>query len=159
MKPDLPRPASRCSKVAILSPCAFNRSCALKSQSGFTGCNPYQQQFLMLIILLHIASQPCRCDPCLPDRFWLARQLLPPPEAMIATMLMAGSLVLAAEAHLAKTDAMLAAVTLGQQALLWRIFVTSRSGDHVSGRLAIGFWACFAFGILIKGQSHRSSPS
>ena len=83
--------------------------------------------------------------------FWLARQLLPPPEAMIATMLMAGSLVLAVEAHLAKTDAMLAAVTLGQQALLWRIFVTARSGNHVSGRLAIGFWGCFAFGILIKG--------
>lgn len=83
--------------------------------------------------------------------FWLARQLIPPAEAMIATMMMATSLVLAAETHLAKTDAMLAAITLGQQALLWRIFITARAGDYVSGVLAAGFWACFAAGILIKG--------
>ena len=83
--------------------------------------------------------------------FWLARQLIPPPEAMLATFMMAGSLVLTAEAHLAKTDAMLAAVTMVQQALLWRIFITARSGDHVSGWLALGFWASMAFGILVKG--------
>ncbi|MGC6485691.1 MAG: ArnT family glycosyltransferase [Candidatus Puniceispirillales bacterium] len=83
--------------------------------------------------------------------FWLARQLIPPTEAMIATLMMATSLVLTAETHLAKTDAMLAAVTLCQQALLWRIFITARAGDYVPGILAAGFWAFLAAGILIKG--------
>lgn len=83
--------------------------------------------------------------------FWLARQLLPPREAVLAGLMMASSLVLTAEAHLAKTDAMLAAVTVIQQALLWRIFITARAGDHVSGWLALGFWASMASGILIKG--------
>jgi 4-amino-4-deoxy-L-arabinose transferase-like glycosyltransferase len=46
---------------------------------------------------------------------------------------------------------MLAAVTLGQQALLWRIFITSRNSEYVSGVLVAGFWACFAAGVLIKG--------
>ena len=83
--------------------------------------------------------------------FWFARQLLPAEQAAAAGLFMASSLVLAAEAHLAKTDAMLCAAVLVQQIALWRIYCHGRSGDYVSGRLALLFWGAMGFAILIKG--------
>jgi 4-amino-4-deoxy-L-arabinose transferase-like glycosyltransferase len=83
--------------------------------------------------------------------FGLARRLVTAREAGFAAILMATGLVMAAEAHLAKTDAMLVAVTLAQQALLFRIYSLYRDKHHISGLLALGFWATMAAGILIKG--------
>ena len=83
--------------------------------------------------------------------FWFARQLLPAEQAAIAGVFMASSLTLAAEAHLAKTDAMLCAVVLIQQIALWRIHGHVTRGGYVSGKLALVFWAAMGLGILIKG--------
>ena len=83
--------------------------------------------------------------------FGLARRLVGAEQAGFAAVLMATGLVMAAEAHLAKTDAMLVAVTLAQQAFLWRIYSLHKDNHHVPGLLALSFWALMAAGILIKG--------
>ena len=83
--------------------------------------------------------------------FGFARQLMPFRQALIAGIFMASSLTLVAEAHLAKTDAMLCAAILVQQIALWRIYDQGLSGDYVSGKLAMVFWAAMGLAILIKG--------
>ena len=83
--------------------------------------------------------------------FWFARRLLAAEQAAVAGLFMASGLALAAEAHLAKTDAMLCAAVLVQQIALWRIYCHGRSNDYVSGRLALLFWGAMGLGILIKG--------
>lgn len=69
--------------------------------------------------------------------------------ALFGACLLAGSLALAAEAHLAKTDAMLlATIAIGQYALA-RLYVrdTADSPDWAAWL----FWAALGCGILIKG--------
>jgi len=83
--------------------------------------------------------------------FFLARRMIGPEHGGYAALFMATCLVMAAEAHLAKTDAMLTAVTLAQQMALWRIYSLNRDSQHVPGMLAMVFWALMAAGILIKG--------
>lgn len=83
--------------------------------------------------------------------FALARQLVGPAQAGFAAMMMATGLVMAAEAHLAKTDAVLVAVTLAQQTLIWRMYSLHQERHHIPGILALAFWAMMATGILIKG--------
>ena len=83
--------------------------------------------------------------------YWFARRLVPGDQAAIAGIFMASSLMLAAEAHLAKTDAVLCAAILVQQAALWRIYSFSRSGDYVTGKLATLFWGAMGVAILVKG--------
>jgi len=83
--------------------------------------------------------------------FALARQLVRSAQAGFAAMMMATGLVMAAEAHLAKTDAVLVALTLAQQALVWRIYSLHQERHHIPGILALSFWSMMAAGILIKG--------
>ena len=83
--------------------------------------------------------------------FWFARRLLPADQAMVAGLFMASSLALAAEAHLAKTDAVLCALVLAQQIALWRIYGHAREGGYVNGRRACLFWGAMGLGILVKG--------
>ena len=83
--------------------------------------------------------------------FWFARQLVPFEQAALAGILMASSLTLAAEAHLAKTDAVLCALVLVQQLALWRIHGLARSGGYVTGRLALLFWGAMGLAVLVKG--------
>ena len=77
---------------------------------------------------------------------WAARALITPRGALLAGMMMATSLLLAAEANIAKTDAALTAsgaVALGALAHI----VFGRGGIGT----AITFWAAIAVSILIKG--------
>lgn len=71
--------------------------------------------------------------------------------AFIGAGLLATALVLVAEAHLAKTDAMLAATsaaTFAAVAVLWR----ARHDGAGAGRgWAILFWAAMGWGVLVKG--------
>ena len=83
--------------------------------------------------------------------FYFARRLIPPFEALIAGIFIASSLVLVAEAHLAKTDAMLVAFILIQQSTLWQIYRYHTNAEYISGRLALAFWGAMAIGILLKG--------
>lgn len=80
-----------------------------------------------------------------------AQMILPKREAIFASLFMATSLVLVVESHLAKTDAMLAAVILLQQIMLWKIRALDAAGKYVSGKYALIFWGAMAASILIKG--------
>lgn len=83
--------------------------------------------------------------------FHFAATLMETRLAAVAAVMMASSLVLAAEAHLAKTDAALAASVLIQQMALWRIYRHCLDGDYVTGKLALLFWGAMAASILLKG--------
>lgn len=80
-----------------------------------------------------------------------ALQILPRREAILAGLFMASSFVLVVESHLAKTDAMLAAVIIAQQLTLWKIRQLHDADQYVSGKYAALFWGMMAAGILIKG--------
>ena len=83
--------------------------------------------------------------------FFFARQLLAPNEATLAGLMLASATVLVAEAHLAKTDAMLLATIIIQQWLIWSIYKRSQNGEPASPRLAYGFWVILGIATLIKG--------
>lgn len=71
--------------------------------------------------------------------------------ALIGAVLLASSVLLAAEAHLAKTDAVQLAAIVAAQGALGRIYCRSRAGETSSRSLAVVFWLAQAAGILIKG--------
>jgi 4-amino-4-deoxy-L-arabinose transferase-like glycosyltransferase len=77
--------------------------------------------------------------------------LLPAPMAVFAGLFMATSLLVVVESHLAKTDAMLAAIIVLQQITLWRIHSLAKDRHYVSGKLAALFWGLMGIAILIKG--------
>jgi 4-amino-4-deoxy-L-arabinose transferase-like glycosyltransferase len=70
--------------------------------------------------------------------------------AFLGAALLATSLGVAAEAHLAKTDAVLLAFVTIAQLALGRIYVGAR-GAKAPWHFAILFWAALACGILVKG--------
>lgn len=76
-----------------------------------------------------------------------ARLVLPREGAVLAAVMLAASVLLGAEARLAKTDAvLLATITAGQ-------YVLARA--HLAGgvrlRAALGFWLALGVGVLVKG--------
>ncbi len=73
--------------------------------------------------------------------------------ALIAAVLLASCLGVVAEAHIAKTDAMLlAAVTAGQGAL-GLAYVLRRARQPVPGWIAVVFWGAQIAAILLKGPA------
>lgn len=82
-------------------------------------------------------------------RMWPDLRFLP----IISVLLLAASPVMIAEAHLAKTDAVLLAVILCQQFYLWQLYQHYQLSDEppVASRLFVGFWLFMAIGILVKG--------
>ena len=76
-----------------------------------------------------------------------AKLFLTPKAALLAAVALAASLMLGAEAHLAKTDAMLLATVTAAQYVLARAIVRGQ----LPVLLAMGFWAALAASILIKG--------
>ena len=87
--------------------------------------------------------------------FAFGRALLPDPAAARAAfagaVLLAGMLGLAAEAHIAKTDAMLLAVIAAAQGALGLAYVRARAGLPVAVWIAAVFWLAEAAAILLKG--------
>jgi 4-amino-4-deoxy-L-arabinose transferase-like glycosyltransferase len=71
--------------------------------------------------------------------------------ALTAACLMAGSLLLTVEAHLAKTDAVLLLTVMVAQLALARVYLQSRSGGAIRAGLVAAFWIAQGAGILIKG--------
>ena len=65
---------------------------------------------------------------------------------LLAALLLGGTLLLAAEATMATTDAVLLAMIMGMQGVLLRMYQ-----GPVSTRLVLAGWAALALGILVKG--------
>jgi 4-amino-4-deoxy-L-arabinose transferase-like glycosyltransferase len=71
--------------------------------------------------------------------------------ALTAAFLMAGSLLLTVEAHLAKTDAVLLLTVMVAQLALARSYLQSRAGGATGAGMVAAFWIAQGAGILIKG--------
>ena len=83
---------------------------------------------------------------------WCARAAVGPEAAFLSGTLMAGTLLLAAEATIATTDAVLLACTLAVQGVLLRVWRAARDGDapQPSTLLVLAGWAAVAVGALVK---------
>lgn len=83
--------------------------------------------------------------------FALGRNLLGAPAALLGAALLAASLSLTVEAHLAKTDATLLACVVAAQLALAEIYRAGRAGLAVAWPWALLFWVAIGAGALIKG--------
>lgn len=82
--------------------------------------------------------------------YWLALTFGAPPVAFVAATLVALTILLGAEARLAKTDAMLFAMILIAQGVLAKAFLMKRD-SAVRPWHVFAFWTAAAVGILVKG--------
>ena len=71
--------------------------------------------------------------------------------AFLGAALLAASVELVVEAHLAKTDAVLLACVTAAQWALARLYLSARQGAPGDWRFALLFWLALALGILVKG--------
>lgn len=83
--------------------------------------------------------------------YWAALAFLPRRGALLAGALYGACLMLAAEAHLAKTDALLAACATASLGALARTWLAARDGRTRPGPVFAAFWLGLALGILVKG--------
>ena len=83
--------------------------------------------------------------------FALGRNLVGGPAALLGAALLASSLSLTVEAHLAKTDATLLACVVAAQLALGEIYRRGRAGMTASWPWALLFWTATGVGALIKG--------
>jgi 4-amino-4-deoxy-L-arabinose transferase-like glycosyltransferase len=83
---------------------------------------------------------------------WCARAVVGPEAAFLAAALMAGTLLLTAEATIATTDAVLLACTTAMQGVILRVYLSARAGvgGPSTGQVLAG-WTALALGILVKG--------
>lgn len=84
---------------------------------------------------------------------WCALALAGAEAALLAGLLMLGTVLLTGEASIAATDAVLLAAVVAMQGVLLRVWRAARVPDAPvpSTRLVLGGWAALAAGILIKG--------
>ncbi|MFN8948291.1 MAG: ArnT family glycosyltransferase [Alphaproteobacteria bacterium] len=84
--------------------------------------------------------------------FGLGRRLFDDEVALISAGLMASSLLLIGEAHIAKTDAVLLACVLGAQYLIAQFFLAARQGaEQPKLRYSALLGLAMGLGILVKG--------
>jgi 4-amino-4-deoxy-L-arabinose transferase-like glycosyltransferase len=83
--------------------------------------------------------------------FGMGARLVGRRAAFIGAALLAASLGLGIEAHLAKTDAVLLAFITAAQLALARIYLDAKTGIRAPLSIALLFWAALAAGILVKG--------
>jgi len=84
--------------------------------------------------------------------YWCASAFLEAPAAFLAALLLALTLLLSAEAKIAKTDATLLAAIVGAQAVLLRAWLArDPEAPQLPFRTALLGWLAFAIGILVKG--------
>ena len=81
----------------------------------------------------------------------MARALYKPDRAVLAAAACGGTLLVFAEAHLAKTDSVLMLCCLIQQFTLMRIYQAWQNGRRLSYWSYLGVWVPMAAGVLIKG--------
>ena len=85
--------------------------------------------------------------------FWAARAFAGVETAFMAALLLGMTVLLAAEAKIAKTDAVLLATILGTQGVMMRAYLSARMPGRPPPSLALALagWTAFAIGVLIKG--------
>jgi 4-amino-4-deoxy-L-arabinose transferase-like glycosyltransferase len=83
--------------------------------------------------------------------FGFGRNLVGAEAALLGAALLASSLILVVEAHLAKTDAVLLACVVAAQVALAETWRRARAGDRVPARIAATFWVAQGIGALVKG--------
>jgi len=83
--------------------------------------------------------------------FSLGARLVGGKPAFLGAALLAASLALVVEAHLAKTDAVLLACVIAAQGALGVIYMETRRSMNPGWRWALLFWAALGIGILLKG--------
>jgi 4-amino-4-deoxy-L-arabinose transferase-like glycosyltransferase len=83
--------------------------------------------------------------------YWAALAFLPRRGAVLAASLYGACLMLAAEAHLAKTDALLAACATASLGALARSWLAARAGRAPDTPIFAAFWLGLALGLLVKG--------
>jgi 4-amino-4-deoxy-L-arabinose transferase-like glycosyltransferase len=85
--------------------------------------------------------------------YWCGLALLSPRGAMLAALMMAGSVLVGVEARLAKTDAMLLLTTVAAMGAMARVYLGPRkpSSAGTGWTLPAIFWTAIAGGILLKG--------
>lgn len=92
--------------------------------------------------------------------FWCARALAGAEVAFAAAALLAGTLLLTAEASIATTDAVLLACVLGVQGMLLRAYLAAKGGGPPIGRtLVLAGWAALGLGVLVKGPAVLAVPA
>jgi 4-amino-4-deoxy-L-arabinose transferase-like glycosyltransferase len=84
--------------------------------------------------------------------FWALRPVVGTDTAFYAGAFLGTSVLLMAEAHIAKTDAVLLASIMGAQSVLLHAYLGARKG-RPAPRLAVTLagWGAFAIGVLVKG--------
>jgi 4-amino-4-deoxy-L-arabinose transferase-like glycosyltransferase len=84
---------------------------------------------------------------------WCAAAVADAETALLAGLLMLGTVLLTAEATIATTDAVLLACVLAVQGTLLRFYRAAREPDFAapSHRAAMGGWVALGLGILVKG--------
>lgn len=86
--------------------------------------------------------------------YWAALAFLSREGAFMAALMMAGSILLGVEARLAKTDAVLGALSVAALGFVARAYLASRSPDvapALSQRSLLVFWLVIGLSVLIKG--------
>jgi 4-amino-4-deoxy-L-arabinose transferase-like glycosyltransferase len=83
--------------------------------------------------------------------FALGRRLVGPDAALIGASLLAASLELTVEAHLAKTDTVLLALAVAAQGALGILYRGGRAREPAAWGWALLFWAAQGLAILVKG--------
>lgn len=84
--------------------------------------------------------------------YGLARGIAPPRTAILGSLLLGSSLLVAAESDIATTDAALLACVVAVQAALLRVYLSARGQKAPAPRLLVlGGWAALAAGVLLKG--------
>jgi 4-amino-4-deoxy-L-arabinose transferase-like glycosyltransferase len=85
--------------------------------------------------------------------YWCALAFVTRRAALLAAMMMAGSILLGVEARLAKTDAVLLLMIVAAMGAMARVYLDDRRASHAMRPwiLPAIFWTAVAGGILIKG--------
>src|SRR5947199_1510954 len=86
--------------------------------------------------------------------YWTALGLVTRRGAVLAGLIMCSSVLLGAEARLAKTDAVLLLTVIGAMGAMSRVYLSWQRGEdpaHPPWSWPIIFWTALAGGILIKG--------
>ena len=86
--------------------------------------------------------------------FWLARTIAGTEVAFFSGLLLGLSVLLMAEAKIAKTDAVLLGTIAATQAVFIRAYLSARAPGTCAPptlKLALAGWAAFGLGVLIKG--------
>lgn len=86
--------------------------------------------------------------------YWAALAFLSREGAVLAALMMAGSVLLGVEARLAKTDAVLGALSVASMGFLARAYLSSRAPGIAPGlnrNHLLAFWLVIGLAVLIKG--------